>query len=494
MIKLEARLRTIEQSNTFNSNYSRQVEDLRNSIDDLKRRTDQVDRSVGEDRAKVADLIDRFANLESQILAGSNYGTQFDALQREITRLEQQLSGDGTKIHALQAFIAKQLSETKNVKHESKTDHLLRTLIDLISPLTLFLLLILFLVTPREIRALFKSLQSVRIGPVELVLAAFAEIRSEIEEGNLQFELTDGTRMNFAQFAEYPRRMENAEGLFALNVPIKWHSFAAQRLNILEARIAVQDDRIRSSASFDEARPPSDFINARSRLFNLFLCLGNFYGFALLENPTWDRPVDLEASEFYLRRAITLRPQIGEDLRDTIGYAYFCIAAVKGLLGLKLLSPDSATALTIAEGERLVNDALRELEIAESFAHAPPFQFHFKAYLLFRINDFRRSAAAWRRAAYSYSPPSPVMYFNYACALAKLRNYDLALTMLERAVSIFDGYERIGSKSLFNPRDWAWDPTVGSEFKPFWPDSGDKQALDARSLSVPRKAFEDIVL
>ena len=112
------------------------------------------------------------------------------------------------------------------------------------------------------------------------------------------------------------------------------------------------------------------------------------------QNAIADRPVDFESSIFYLRKAIALKPELGGEPQNTIGYANFCLATVTGLLGVELLDGNNNTAIQ-ADGKALIGDAIEALQRAEKSA-PPALQYHLKAYLLFFLDDFDAAAIAWR--------------------------------------------------------------------------------------------------
>ena len=114
----------------------------------------------------------------------------------------------------------------------------------------LFLIVVGMLIRFRdETKGIIKSLQSVKIGPVELVRAAIDEIKAEITEGNLRFQVKQD-EIAISDFIAYPQKIDSLE-LLDLFFKVNWQKEMV-RLGILEARLAVQEDRIRSSPHFDE--------------------------------------------------------------------------------------------------------------------------------------------------------------------------------------------------------------------------------------------------
>ena len=366
---------------------------------------------------------------------------------------------------------------------EATTTYLVKKIIDAITNPWLILTLAALIVFRKQLRSLADGLQSLKIGPVELVRLAITEIKTEIDEGSLQFDV-DGARIPISDFIVYPQRIENGS-FSALAFPVHWQAEAV-RLSVLEARLSIQEDRLRSSPLFDQEKPPNDFDVARLKLFSLSLSLANFYGFAEPEAGSDPRLVQslAERADSYIQRAIALRPPRSESAK-TIGYVRFCEAAMKGLRGLRVLERDGD--LSTEDGERLLRQAIKAIVMAEQNEHAPPYQYHLKALLLFNLGKLGRAAAAWKSAAKRYTPPSSKMYFNLACALAKQRKYSEALNELEHAIAIDvrDPFREINLRSV------AWDTSpngAGAEFADF---KNSPQALSARSDSG--KSFEEIL-
>jgi tetratricopeptide (TPR) repeat protein len=191
-----------------------------------------------------------------------------------------------------------------------------------------------------------------------------------------------------------------------------------------------------------------------------------------------------------LEKAIDLRPKLAAP-ETTTGYARFCLASIVGLLALQ-------RGVTAVERARLINSALLELKEAEANQHQPSYQFHLKAALFMTLGKAQEAADAWYEAAQRWKPSSAKMYFNRACALAKLEKYDEALTDLEVASEIYDqkkeaemklGLSAEGGLPHFNPRTQAFDKDEGEEFKPFR--DQDPKAAEAKSRNG--KTFQQIV-
>jgi tetratricopeptide (TPR) repeat protein len=364
---------------------------------------------------------------------------------------------------------------------EGDSDYFWKRCADLITSPFLWTVLIAALVFSEELGGILTGLRSLKIGPVELALAAIEGIKSDISGWKLTFDVPpEGggfVLSNLASLEDYPRLKVQR----TLNKPflnLDWNA-VMPRLRILEARLATQEDRLRSSPYFVSEKPPDDFFSAKSNLFTLFVCVGNLYGFARSQDGIATRPVDIETSIFYLRKAIALRPELGGDERETIGYASFCLATTSGLLGVELL--DSRDPALKAEGGTRVGDAIKALQRAEQHGYSPAEQYHLKGYLLFYLEKFEESAESWKEAATRWRPPSPKMYFNLACVMSKLRRYRDALNQLELAVSISDAQKRTGPAPDFDPRRQARDTQEGAEFAAFWQTPPDPEADAARS-------------
>jgi tetratricopeptide (TPR) repeat protein len=370
-----------------------------------------------------------------------------------------------------------------NQAEDAKT-YLGKKIIDAFVNPWLILTLSVLIVFHKQLRSLADSLQSLKIGPVELVRLAITEIKSEIDEGSLQFDV-GRARIPISDFIVYPQRIRN-EIFSALAFPFHWQAEAV-RLAVFEARLSIQEDRLRTSPLFDEEKPPKDFNAARLKLFSMYLSLANFYGFAEPEaGPDINLARSLADRAYsYIQKAVALRPDAGEELGKTIGYARFCEGAIKGLRGLRVLKRDDD--LSIEDGEILIREAIKAIALAERNEHAPPYQYHLKALLRFRLGDFKRAARDWRHAAQRFTPPSSRIYFNLACALSKLKKYSNALTELEHAIAI-DMRNPLREVNLRNEA-WNTEPdSPGAEFIDF-KNIGDAQ----RARSASGKSFEEIL-
>ena len=196
-----------------------------------------------------------------------------------------------------------------------------------------------------------------------------------------------------------------------------------------------------------KTKPPRDYVSARLRLFSLLVCIANFYGFAEPKNA--DAEMDdmfNETAISYLQRAINLKPALASAAESarTLGYTYFCMAAIKGLRAHKLQSNKSAgRQKTDLLAKTLIREALLDIRMAERNRHFPPYQYHLKGFLLYDDENFEAAAAAWVTAARDYRPPSPRMYYNAACAFSKAKRYTCALNELETAVLLDDSLDKI---------------------------------------------------
>ena len=131
--------------------------------------------------------------------------------------------------------------------------------------------------------------------------------------------------------------------------PLPW-------LRNLEARLTMEAEKHKLSRHFREARSSQDFLETKKGLFRAMVSLGNYYGFVRRRGSTVNRPVDLESSVYFLQRAINLKPQAGERMELTVGYAEFCMGMVKGMLGDELTNPADPDIANLQEKE------LRELQ------------------------------------------------------------------------------------------------------------------------------------
>jgi tetratricopeptide (TPR) repeat protein len=389
---------------------------------------------------------------------------------------------------AVSAFL-RQLTASLSAKPDSNRDYFRKKIIDLVTTpsLWIFAIVAILLVVFREqVSGLIENLQSVKIGSVELV-RAIGELATQLHSLDLNpdQEAVDADRLsNLAQFQSYPafRIRETLDSPF---IKMNWQATAA-RLRNLEMQLVLQEEHLLNSPDFQKENPPRNFVSARSQLFTMFVCFGNLYGFAKSPAPTEHRPVDLETSTYFLQKAIALKPEVGAQAINTIGYANFCMGAVEGLLGLELLG---GAADLKEDAWSLMTGALAKLAHAEANGHRPPYQDHLKAYLLFQLGRFAEAAESWKSAATVWMPRSSKMYFNYACALSRLGKYGECLNQLERAVEIWQAQAAAGPVE-FDPRKDAKDPTEGGEFKPFWGEPPVQSAEEARSDSG--KSFAQI--
>jgi tetratricopeptide (TPR) repeat protein len=280
------------------------------------------------------------------------------------------------------------------------------------------------------------NFQTVRVGPVEL-LRALTEIALDLNDWNITFYGTSVRWVQLPDLASLEKYLERRVRT-ALDEPffdLDWEK-ASPKLQALETRLAIQDDKLRSSNHFEEKDPPKQFAEARAKLFRLLLCVGNLYGFALSESRSERRPVNLAKSLLYLEKAISLKPELGNSPTDTLVYAYLCLATVNGLLGIRLLH--GKEPLIAAEGNSLISTALQYLEASVKQGYTPPHLFHLKPSLLEETDQFGEAAEAWAIAATRWIPVSQKMYFNCGCALSGNKRYADALTQLEVSVRVFD--------------------------------------------------------
>jgi tetratricopeptide (TPR) repeat protein len=226
--------------------------------------------------------------------------------------------------------------------------------------------------------------------------------------------------------------------------------------------------------------------------------LGNYYGFVRRRGNAANRPVDLESSIYFLQRAIDLKPQAGESMELTVGYAEFCMGMVKGMLGDELTNPANPDVANLQEkelrklqqeGQDLMTEAVELLQQAATKGQHLPGQYHLRAYLLFSLGSIDEAAKVWGQGAKQARPPSSTLYFNQACALAKLGKYSESLTALESAVEIV-ARRGIGL-SGFDPRLVARDANnqEGAELSPFRTGQGEA----AKALSAKGKSFDQII-
>jgi len=334
----------------------------------------------------------------------------------------------------------------------------------------------------KKIGNLFSSLQSFRLGPVEIVRAAIEEIKSEFIEGPslLRFPVGANSSLTLADFADYPTRMETLR-FRELFFDLDRQSAAYRQLVVLEARLALQEDRLRSSSHFDENEPPWKFAEAKSKLFTLYVSIGNIYGFARLQ-PGSDL-ADVDTAEYYFNKAIGLRARDKNNPGNIAGYTHFCIASTKGGCGLRA---NPQTALT----EAYMDAALKELGEAEKAGHKPSYQYHLKAMLLMERGRRQEAALAWELAANLYKPPSWKMHFNRACALARLTLYRQALNELEKTVSVYNDHHFSGDPNL---RDLVLSPEEGAELNPFHVATDPDWASANGATSGKRKNFTQIL-
>jgi tetratricopeptide (TPR) repeat protein len=376
-------------------------------------------------------------------------------------------------------------------QQDSDGDYFLKRLSDLITSPLFIAAVVVAVVFREEFMGVLSGLQALKVGPLEVGLTSIEKVKIEMSEWNLKLTTAGGAVgqlvTDLADLETYPRRKIER----TLDQPffdLDWSSIIPM-LRLQEARLTSLDDRLRSLPYFKSKRPPDDFIEAKSKLFTLYLRIGNLYGFARLQNPIAGLPVDLKTSEFYLERAINLKPEIGQERENTLGYANFCSAAVKGLLGLELLGGNAPGQQ--AAGRPLVREAIKALKKAEDNDYSPPILFHLRGTLFFYLDDFGEAEKSWRQAA--TQSESPKMYFNWACMLSKLGKYTEALTQLEQAIKIWDDlFPGRPAGQPFDPRAQAIDQAAGEEFRPFWSIPPDPAAAAARSTKTNR-SFNQIV-
>lgn len=208
--------------------------------------------------------------------------------------------------------------------------------------------------------------------------------------------------------------------------------------------------------------------------------------------------IDLESSMYFLRRAVELKPDRGEDEKLTVGYAEFCMGAVNGLEGIRLTEQsapatanDSGVTAIRRRGYDLITLAISLLKRAAQKGQHLPCLYHLRAYMLLLRRgpgDAAEAAESWLLAAKQSRPVSAKMYFNRACALAKVPSYADALTALEIAIDIVES-RGIG-RDQFDPRIDARDPAVSPELAPF----RDRQSAAFSQRSANGRTFDDLTL
>jgi tetratricopeptide (TPR) repeat protein len=431
----------------------------------------------------------------------------FEEYRNAVQASSEALTKYGEAVKASSAAILASNNALKPAPPESVRDYGWKRAEDFLWSLTTWIFLVVLIVAISnwarikvEVERLARSLQTVRLGPVELAVRGIDKIKADFSGWNLPLPGDVKTKYveltSLYSMGTYPR-VKIAKTLddpfFALDWPI-----ITPRLSILEALVAVQEERLRSSPDFIDDKPQRELEDARGTLFDILITLGNLHGFALL--PDWtnqrrsgfeveSRFVNLETARFFLEKAIELRPKLPKP-QTTIGYASFCLGAIKGLIGMQ-------DGVAEADRRRLINFALQDLHEAEENKHAPAYQYHLKAALLMTIGKVQEASEAWRQAAESWSPPSAKMFFNCACALSKLAKYKEALDELERAITIHDEKVEADKRKVqaaagvpdFDPRGQALDAIEGEEFKPFR--DGDTVAVAAKSASG--RTFSQIV-
>jgi len=401
------------------------------------------------------------------------------------------------------AKLADKISNALTMPRETEEEYRDKKFVDLYTTASVWIaaaivaiLLAFWILYRKEIRELITDLQKLKIGEsFEFVRATVEEMKS-FGEDDPEFEnpvqqVAGVPLENFYSFLRYPA---NKIGYTLDNPFVSMNWPPLPWLRNLEARLAIAVERHKSSRHFREDRPPQNFLDTKKQLFRALVSLGNYYGFVRRASAV-NRPVDLESSIYFLRRAIDIKPQAGERIELTIGYAEFCMGMVKGVLGIDLADRDVVGLQQMEvkarqqEGRDLMTDAVEQLQRATANGQQLPGQYHLQAYLLLRLGRVADAAAAWGEAAARTRPPSSKMHFNQACALAILGKYDDSLTALEPAVQIV---VRLGIGSDgFDPRAIARDPhnAEGAEFRPFR--TGQAQAAAARSSDG--KSFDQII-
>lgn len=346
--------------------------------------------------------------------------------------------------------LAHKIGDALTTSRETEQEYRERKFVDLYTTASVWIvaaiiamLLAFWIVYRKEVRDLVANLQKLKFGEsFEFVRATVEEMKS-LGEGDPEFEnpvqqVAGVPLENFYSFLRYPAN----KLAYTLDNPFVSMNWPPQPwLRNLEARLAIEVERHKSSLHFREDRPPQNFLETKKQLFRALVSLGNYYGFVRRASAV-NRPVDLESSIYFLRRAIDIKPQAGERIALTIGYAEFCMGMVKGMLGIDLADRDVVGLQQVVvmalqqEGQDLMTDAVEQLQRATANGQQLPAQYHLQAYLLFRLGRVGDAAAAWREAAARSRPPSSKMHFNQACALASLGEYGDSLTALETAVEI----------------------------------------------------------
>lgn len=289
--------------------------------------------------------------------------------------------------------------------------------------------------------------------------------------------------LNFIGFRDYPV-FKAGSTLADPYVEVNWPQLRPW-LDDVEPRLALAERRVRVSRYFRDKDPPEEYLYLKSQIYNFLLCIGNFYGFTRLPQPSVEnRPVDLERSIHYLMKAAGWYPEEG--------FTYFCIAAVKGILGIELYETGKQknNTVLVAEAESLMRSALIDFGTAESRKHELPLQYHLKGYLLCLLGYYKESAEAWKIAAERVGT-SPKMHFNRACVLALLKDYAGALTSLEKAVSLAASDNLPASQKFDVNANVSSDD--GREFDCFRQESPKYDQATSLAVSTSGRTFKDIM-
>ena len=157
-----------------------------------------------------------------------------------------------------------------------------------------------------ELRALLTSIRGFKVAGIELVLASIQEIKPELGQLGEELDMPPdaGWVRNLASLETFPMflvRTTLAEPFHPLN----WEA-VVPRLRRVEANLAIQEHLLRSAPEFEAERPSTQFRLAKAKMFTLFICVGNLYGFTLSPAERESRLLNFGTAIFYLQKAIGL--------------------------------------------------------------------------------------------------------------------------------------------------------------------------------------------
>ena len=256
-----------------------------------------------------------------------------------------------------------------------------------------------------------------------------------------------------------------------------WHRLKPW-LDEAETTLVVMHQSLKGVTREDSS---AEILRLKSQLADFYTCLGVLYGFGRSPGATVDktgvaeeRPVDPDRALHYLDKALEL---------SKTPEALFCRAAVPGILGLHILSKVQ-NAVVRERGKAWIRKGLSYL--AEPAGPLLVSKLHFKAFMLFQLEQVEEAAATWKAAA-EIAATDPLMYFNYACCLADLRKYPEALTALQLAIELDEESVPPGSRI----RGYVRDEDYGAQFAVFRSPGTDPAADAARSKEG--KSFSELM-